>query len=104
MQRRSGKKFYQNCVEQVDHETFFEGTDTLVLVCIECHLKTFCIVCALPDTFQSWFLVSQLHVWLCLVRLKREKEGKHMLKEVVNTFWFDVDHRMQELGVSVLFA
>jgi hypothetical protein len=27
-------------------------------------------ICKLPDTFQSWFLVQQLHVWLCMVRLK----------------------------------
>lgn len=25
-------------------------------------------ICKLPDTFQSWFLVQQLHVWFCLVR------------------------------------
>ena len=29
-------------------------------------------VCDLPDTFQSWFLVTQLHVWMSLVRLKQE--------------------------------
>lgn len=29
-------------------------------------------VCGLPDTFQSWFLIAQLHVWMSLVRLKAE--------------------------------
>lgn len=28
--------------------------------------------CQLPDTFQSWFLITHLHVWMCLVRLKQE--------------------------------
>lgn len=27
--------------------------------------------CGLPDTMQSWFLVTQLHLWMCLVRLKQ---------------------------------
>ena len=57
--------------------------------------------CSLPDTFQSWFLVAHLHVWLCLVRLKREgKDGSLVIREVVTTFWHDVEQRMRVLGVS----
>ena len=59
------------------------------------------LACGLPDTFQSWFLVAHLHVWLCLVRLKREgKDGSLVIREVVTTFWHDVEQRMRVLGVS----
>jgi cytochrome b pre-mRNA-processing protein 3 len=52
--------------------------------------------CSLPDTFQSWFLVAHLHVWLCLVRLKREgKDGAVVIREVVTAFWHDMEQRMR---------
>lgn len=55
----------------------------------------------MPDSFQSWFLVAQLHLWLCLVRLKREgKDGDYLLKQMVAMFWNDVEARMKILGVS----
>eukprot|EP00051_Salpingoeca_urceolata_P014084 m.178274 g.178274 ORF g.178274 m.178274 type:complete len:317 (+) comp17979_c2_seq3:1525-2475(+) len=51
--------------------------------------------CRLPDTFQSWFLVTQLHVWMCLVRLKQEgKEGSIAYKQLVTLLWQDVEYRM----------
>ena len=57
-------------------------------------------VCGLPDSFQSWFLVAQLHVWLCLVRLKREgKDGEFVIRQFVQFFWKDVEERMRVLGV-----
>ena len=55
----------------------------------------------MPDSFQSWFLVAHLHVWLCMVRLKREgKDGDYLMKQVVSTFWYGVEQRMNVLGVS----
>eukprot|EP00049_Salpingoeca_infusionum_P012275 m.223575 g.223575 ORF g.223575 m.223575 type:complete len:167 (+) comp15140_c1_seq11:303-803(+) len=59
-------------------------------------------VCNLPDTFQSWFLVTQLHVWLCLVRLKQEgKDGRAMYRQLVEYFWHDVEFRMKSMAVCV---
>ena len=59
----------------------------------------------MPDTFQSWFLVAHLHVWLCLVRLKREgRDGELVIQNVVSIFWYDVQQRMQVLGVSRMAA
>lgn len=55
----------------------------------------------MPNTFQSWFLVAQLHVWLCLVRLKREgRDGEYVIKQLVQFFWKDVEERMRVLGVG----
>lgn len=59
------------------------------------------VVCNMPDSFQSWFLIAQLHLWLCMVRLKREgKDGDYLIKQVVSMFWYDVEQRMNVLGVS----
>ena len=55
----------------------------------------------MPDSFQSWFLIAQLHLWLCMVRLKREgKDGDYLIKQVVSMCWYDVEQRMNVLGVS----
>ncbi|VDD81867.1 unnamed protein product [Mesocestoides corti] len=34
----------------------------------------------LPDTFQTWFSITTLHIWLCLVRLRREGLEGSILK------------------------
>lgn len=57
----------------------------------------------LPDTFQSWFLVAHLHLWLCLVRLKREgQDGDVIIKELVTMFWEDARQKMNKIGVSMI--
>lgn len=79
---RSAHSIYAQCVDEVDYESFFK-------------------VCAMPDTFQSWFIVAQLHIWLCLVRLKREDEnGKFIIHHLVKFFWKDVQERLNLLGVA----
>ncbi|KAL7065183.1 hypothetical protein AAHC03_05114 [Spirometra sp. Aus1] len=35
----------------------------------------------LPDTFQSWFSLTTLHIWMCLVRLRREGQEGRILKQ-----------------------
>ncbi len=35
----------------------------------------------LPDTFQTWFSVTTLHIWLCLVRLRREGQEGRIVKQ-----------------------
>lgn len=90
--------------------SFIRKFHCIVLYCVR-YLSVFCqrIHCAmffihtalkLPNTFQSWFLVAHLHLWMCLVRLKREgKDGHFMIRELVSTFWEDVKQRMSMLGV-----
>lgn len=78
---RSAKAMYECCVEGLDYENFFDAA-------------------GMPDTFQSWFLVNQLHVWMCLVRLKPEgKDGRYMYRRMVQIFWDDVEERMKVMGV-----
>ena len=45
---RSAMSVYSQCIEQAKIQEFYS-------------------VCGLPDTFQSWFLVTQLHLWMWFV-------------------------------------
>lgn len=79
---KSAKTLYECCVEGLTYEDFYEA----------CHM---------PDTFQSWFLVNQLHVWMCLVRLKVEgKDGRFVYRKLVEIMWQDVEERMKVMGVD----
>ncbi|CAF89955.1 unnamed protein product [Tetraodon nigroviridis] len=75
-------RMYTCCVERVNYDQFFDK-------------------CSLPDTLNSWFLVAQLHVWMCLVRMRQEgRAGKYMCRYVVHSMWEDVEQRSKILGVD----
>ncbi|NXI58371.1 UQCC1 factor, partial [Chloroceryle aenea] len=75
-------RMYTCCVEKTDYEEFFN----------RCHM---------PDTLNSWFLVAQLHVWMCLVRMKQEgRTGKYMCRYIVHCMWEDVEQRGKVLGIN----
>ena len=57
----------------------------------------------MPDTFHTWFLVTELHVWMLMVRLMNEgKEGRLIRNGLVNALWDDVEQRSKQLGVLLL--
>ncbi|KAM6298602.1 ubiquinol-cytochrome c reductase complex assembly factor 1 [Aegotheles albertisi] len=75
-------RMYTCCVEKTDYEEFFSR-------------------CQMPDTLNSWFLVAQLHVWMCLVRLKQEgRTGKYMCRYIVHCMWEDVEQRGKVMGIN----
>uniref|UniRef100_A0A8C5QMS1 Ubiquinol-cytochrome c reductase complex assembly factor 1 n=1 Tax=Leptobrachium leishanense TaxID=445787 RepID=A0A8C5QMS1_9ANUR len=75
-------RMYTCCVDRIDYDEFFEK-------------------CSLPDTLNSWFLVTQLHVWMCLVRLKQEgRAGKYMCRFVVHSMWEDAQQRGKVMGID----
>lgn len=75
-------RMYTCCVERIDYDEFFNK-------------------CNLPDTLNSWFLVTQLHVWMCLVRLKQEgRAGKYMCRYVVYSMWEDLQQRGKVMGID----
>ncbi|KAG8446825.1 hypothetical protein GDO86_014325 [Hymenochirus boettgeri] len=77
-------RMYTCCVERIDYDEFFEK-------------------CSLPDTLNSWFLVTQLHVWMCLVRMKQEgRAGKYMCRYIVHSMWEDVQQRGKVMGIDSL--
>ena len=55
----------------------------------------------LPDTFYSWFLVVELHVWMLMVRLMAEgEEGRFTRNAMLEAMWLDCETRSKKLGVS----
>ncbi|XP_012866563.1 PREDICTED: ubiquinol-cytochrome-c reductase complex assembly factor 1 isoform X4 [Dipodomys ordii] len=73
-------RMYTSCVEKTDFEEFF-------------------LRCQMPDTFNSWFLITLLHVWMCLVRMKQEgRSGKYMCRIIVHFMWEDVEQRGRIMG------
>lgn len=73
-------RLYSSCTDNVAHQEFFSRFD-------------------MPDTFNSWFLVTELHVWLVLVRVMQEgKEGRSCRSDVVEAMWQDVDERSKALA------
>jgi len=60
----------------------------------------------LPNTFNSWFLVTELHVWLLLMRSMAEgsetgEDGRFLRNCIVEAMWGDVNTRAKKLGVGL---
>jgi hypothetical protein len=54
----------------------------------------------MPDTFYSWFLVTELHVWILMVRTMAEgEEGRFVRNNIVEAMWEDVSTRVKKLEV-----
>ncbi|KAG9304420.1 hypothetical protein G9A89_019982 [Geosiphon pyriformis] len=51
--------------------------------------------CGLPETFQTWFCVTHLHVWMLMVRLRPEKDGKRLNQTLVNEFFMNAEWRIR---------
>jgi len=58
----------------------------------------------MADTFFSWFLVTELHVWMIMVRyMADEKDGKIVRNSAVAAMWEDTRARVENLGVGSTF-
>ncbi|KAF8336256.1 ubiquinol-cytochrome C chaperone-domain-containing protein [Cantharellus anzutake] len=53
--------------------------------------------CKLPPTYQTWFQITNLHVWLLTARYRAlpPSHGRLYVQELVNHFFLDVEHRMR---------
>jgi len=81
VQGNAVKNLYECCAEDIDYVEFFR-------------------MCDMPDTFQSWFYVLQLHIWMILVRFKPEgKHGKRLSYHLVEILWKDLEERIKLLGI-----
>lgn len=78
--KASGYILLTHCVQKTDLEKFFR-------------------VFNMPDTFYSWFLVSELHVWMLSSRLMNEGEyGRSTRNAMVEALWQDCDQRAKSIG------
>ncbi|KAI9479520.1 ubiquinol-cytochrome C chaperone-domain-containing protein [Zychaea mexicana] len=80
---RASHDLYRTCAEHAEKNKDF-----------------FIEACNLPDNFQSWFSVTQLHVWMLMVRLREEKNGKLYIQELVNRLFDDAEHKMRSHGIT----
>jgi cytochrome b pre-mRNA-processing protein 3 len=57
------------------------------------------IECHLPPTFQSWFTVTNLHVWMLTTRLRAlsAPHGQAYIQGLIDHFFFDVEDRVRQV-------
>lgn len=77
---------YENVADKINYYEFFEVFD-------------------LPDTFNSWFLVTELHCWLLLTRAMNEgsesgQDGRFLRNCIVEAMWADVHMRAKKLSAD----
>ncbi|GJE96969.1 CBP3-like protein [Phanerochaete sordida] len=55
--------------------------------------------CDLPPTFQSWFSVTNLHIWMLTVRFRALPDpiGKYYIQALVDHFFLDVEDRIRQV-------
>ncbi|TFY70449.1 hypothetical protein EVG20_g2555 [Dentipellis fragilis] len=55
--------------------------------------------CRLPPTFQSWFTITNLHIWLLTTRLRAlpAPHGEHHIQGLIDHFFLDVEDRIREV-------
>lgn len=50
------------------------------------------------DEFDSWFLISELHSWMLMVRAMAEEKHPLKLRDgISDTFWKDIERRLRAL-------
>ena len=57
------------------------------------------IECHLPPTFQSWFTVTNLHVWILVTRLRAlpAPHGQAHIQGLIDHFFLDVEDRIRQV-------
>lgn len=53
----------------------------------------------MPNTFNSWFLITELHVWMLMVRAMGEKENAKDIRDgIVTAMWTDAVTRATKMA------
>jgi len=77
--RQSGLNLYVCCTDFIDFQHFLQET-------------------GIPDTFISWWLTLQLHMWLTCVKLSQMgPEGFLLLQHFYSYMWADVEQRLRNI-------
>lgn len=78
----SGYVVYESIVDNIDYTSFFEKYK-------------------IPDTFYSWFVVTELHIWIMSVRALAEgDDGRTIRNAMIEALWTDVQRRGKKLLVN----
>lgn len=77
---------YENTVDNLNYLQFFEKF-------------------GLPDTFYSWFVITELHIWMLSARVMADGSNGQMLRNgMIEALWADTTHRIKKLGVCILLS
>lgn len=53
----------------------------------------------MPNTFNTWFLITEIHVWMLMVRAMSERQHAEIIRNtLVESLWADVMIRTKELA------
>lgn len=75
--RLSSAYLYVACTDKIPVEIFFDELN-------------------ISDSFYSWFVLTELHVWMMMCRLMAEgKEGRFARNELVKMLWEDCGERLK---------
>ncbi|RZF38183.1 hypothetical protein LSTR_LSTR005544 [Laodelphax striatellus] len=78
--KRKGYSIYEQIADNVDYKSFFVKFN-------------------MPDTFHSWFVVMELHLWMIIVRLMaEEEEGRFIRNSAIEALWEDMREKAGLLG------
>jgi len=78
--KASGYILETHCSQAIDVKEFMEAFD-------------------MPDTFYSWFLITELHIWLMGARLMQEGDAGRMVRNsMVEALWADCENRAKAIG------
>eukprot|EP00126_Sphaerothecum_destruens_P001846 Sdes_comp15278_c0_seq2m4123 len=70
-------------------------------ICTHVHQQEFHKALDIPDTYQSWFSVTVLHLYICMLRMKQGGTSLHgICQELFVVFWEDCEYRMRLAGVN----
>lgn len=53
----------------------------------------------MPDTFFSWYLITELHVWMLSVRAMAEEteHGRYLRNRIIESMWKDISVRIKKV-------
>jgi len=99
------QKLYRKIFRGIPKSKLKASGYILLTHCTNADLEKFFRVFDMPDTFYSWFLVSELHVWMLSSRLMNEGDyGKLVRNAIVEALWMDCENRAKSIGDMAVSA
>lgn len=83
-------------------QTAIRETRTMYQICAEREVKEtgfIYVESRLPPTFQTWFMFTNLHVWLLTTRFRAlpASHGRVYIQELINHFFLDAEYRLRSV-------
>ena len=106
--RRALALYEQLCTGRAEEDSAFWAKGMRAILCLPGQIVELCIFfcsppglieCHLPPTFQSWFTVTNLHVWILMTRLRAlpAPHGQAHVQGLVDHFFLDVEDRIRHV-------